>query len=225
VARATDAATDRTDAAADRTDAATDRAAAAADRATDRVDRATDRVDRATDRAAAATDREIAADDQASASLDELTGAHRRGAGLAELEREIARSRRTGEPLVVAYVDVDGLKTVNDTRGHAAGDRVLCELVRALRGQLRQHDLIVRVGGDEFVCVLPGGTIPMVSERFAAVSAELMTLPERLSISVGLAQPEGNETAADLVLRADAALLHERAQREESRHHPGSGHP
>jgi GGDEF domain-containing protein len=74
--------------------------------------------------------------------------------------------------------------------------------------------MIVRVGGDEFVCVFPGGTVPMVSERFAAISAELMALPKRVSISVGLAQPEGNETAADLVVRADAALLHGRAQRQ-----------
>ncbi|MFA5787103.1 MAG: GGDEF domain-containing protein, partial [Actinomycetota bacterium] len=167
----------------------------------------------ATDRADAATDRADAATDLASASLDELTGAHRRGAGLVELEREIARSRRSGEPLVVAYVDVDGLKTVNDTDGHATGDRLLCELVRVLRDQLRQYDLIVRVGGDEFLCALPGHTVPVVSERFAAISAELMTLPERMSISVGLAQLEGNETMEDLVARADAALLHERAQR------------
>jgi diguanylate cyclase (GGDEF)-like protein len=185
---------------------------------------AADRADAAIDRVAAAGNREDAAADRATASLDELTGAHRRGAGLMELEREISRSGRTGESLVVAYVDVDHLKTVNDTKGHEAGDRLLCELVRVLRHQFREYDLIVRLGGDEFLCAFPGQTMPVVSERFSAIGAELAALPDHMSISVGLAQIEVDETLEDLIARADAALYRERALRRSPVTHPRSGH-
>jgi diguanylate cyclase (GGDEF)-like protein len=185
---------------------------------------AADREDAAVDRVAAAANREGAAADRETASIDELTGAHRRGAGLVELEREISRSRRTGEPLVVAYVDVDHLKTVNDTDGHEAGDRLLCELVRVLRLHFREYDLIVRLGGDEFLCAFPGQSIHAVSERFSAIRAELLALPDHVSISVGLAEVGVDETLEDLIARADAALYRERAQRRSPVTHPRSGH-
>ncbi len=84
------------------------------------------------------------------ASTDDLTGLLRRGAGLALLEREIDRSRRTETRLVVAFVDVDGLKRVNDELGHAAGDRLLSDVAAVLRSRLRSYDLVMRWGGDEF---------------------------------------------------------------------------
>ena len=109
----------------------------------------------------AARDRESAARDRAEAALerrtnatDSLTGAWLRGPGLSELEREISRARRGNGRLVVAYVDVNGLKAVNDTRGHAAGDALLARVVAALRSNLRPYELVVRVGGDEFICAL-----------------------------------------------------------------------
>ncbi|MBA2695858.1 MAG: GGDEF domain-containing protein, partial [Actinobacteria bacterium] len=72
------------------------------------------------------------------------------------LEREMARSSRAREALSVAFIDVDHLKQVNDTRGHAAGDRLLQHVADALRSRLRSYDLVVRYGGDEFICVMPG---------------------------------------------------------------------
>ena len=71
---------------------------------------------------------------------------------------EIARANRSAEPLTLAFVDVDGLKTVNDTQGHAVGDTLLRNVVTARRSGLRETDLIVRYGGDECLCVLPGAT-------------------------------------------------------------------
>ena len=108
------AARDRERAAADRAGAATQRAAAARDREF-----------AARDRELAAADRAHAAAEIAAAGVDEMTGALRRGVGLASLRREVARAHRNGEPLVLAFVDVDGLKAVNDTRGHHAGDLLL----------------------------------------------------------------------------------------------------
>jgi diguanylate cyclase (GGDEF)-like protein len=73
---------------------------------------------------------------------------------MAELEREIARATRTRQPLVLAFVDVDHLKEINDVHGHAAGDQVLQAVAETLRTTLRGYDLIFRYGGDEFVCAL-----------------------------------------------------------------------
>src|SRR5215213_6767825 len=131
---------DRERAAADRAGAAEQRAAAARDR-----------EQAAIDRQLAAADREQAAAELAAAGVDDLTGALRRGVGLTAVQREVARAHRTGEPLVVAFIDVDGLKQVNDTRGHLAGDRLLQRVVELIQTHLRPYDVIVRVGGDEFV--------------------------------------------------------------------------
>ena len=89
------------------------------------------------------------------AAFDDLTGALRRGAGIAAVDREVARARRHKSPLALAFVDIDGLKAANDRRGHAAGDKLIKGLAAALREGLRDQDLLVRYGGDEFVCVLP----------------------------------------------------------------------
>ena len=78
-----------------------------------------------TDRTAGLVDREASAADRTAADLDELTGAYRRGPGLRELKRDVAKALRTGTSLTVAFVDVDHLKRVNDSLGHAAGDRLL----------------------------------------------------------------------------------------------------
>ncbi len=108
-------------------------------------------------------------------SIDELTGAYRRDAGIVELVRETARAKRTQEPLVLAFVDVDGLKATNDTQGHAAGDRILCTVVDVIRAHLRSYDLVVRYGGDEFVCAFADMTIEEAGERFLLINGDLAT--------------------------------------------------
>ncbi|MDQ3867325.1 MAG: GGDEF domain-containing protein, partial [Actinomycetota bacterium] len=135
-----------------------------------------------------------------------LTGALRRDRGLIDLRREIERARRTDGRLVVAFVDVDGLKTINDTRGHAAGDQLLRDLVSALRAGLRSYDLIVRYGGDEFVCALPGADLRSAQRRFQFAARELSERDASASVTVGLAEFERGDTVEALVGRADAAL-------------------
>src|SRR5437879_3714074 len=76
--------------------------------------------------------------------IDEVTGTLRRGPGLRELQHEIDRTRRQGGPMVVAFIDVDGLKAVNDKRGHAAGDQLLRDVAEALKQGLRSYDLVLR---------------------------------------------------------------------------------
>jgi diguanylate cyclase (GGDEF)-like protein len=161
----------------------------------------------ARDRELAARDREQAKHDRELAGTDELTGARRRGVGLEELEREIARARRTGQTLVVAYVDVDGLKQVNDKHGHAAGDELLREVAEGLRDHMRSYDLLVRLGGDEFLCVLPGVTVDEVRRRLDELGSEMPAGPTVGSVSIGLSELHDDEGTQELIDRADRNLL------------------
>lgn len=179
----------------------------------DRRGAAGDRRHAADDREAAFTDRVLSARERAAASIDELTGAYRRDAGMVELARETARAKRTEQPMVLAFIDVDGLKETNDTRGHAAGDQVLCTVVDAVKSHLRGYDLVVRFGGDEFVCAFANMAIEEVAERFLLINGRLAATPGA-SISVGLAELVSPDSLEDLIARADAAL------RDHRRGHP-----
>ncbi|HZX80139.1 MAG TPA: diguanylate cyclase, partial [Lysobacter sp.] len=100
-----------------------------------------------------------------SALSDALTGLPNRRSLLLELGRMLARVQRDDRALVVAFVDLDAFKSINDSRGHEAGDRLLVAIARALEGALRGGDLVARIGGDEFVVA---GTVPRESADAAA---------------------------------------------------------
>lgn len=184
------------------------RAQAAVDReqaAADRRQAAADREHAARDRLAAETDREELLQRLLNAETDELTGARTRSAGLADLEHEIARARRGAAPLATAYVDIVGLKSVNDKQGHTAGDALLRHAVHAIREHMRSYDLIVRMGGDEFLCVLSDATVEIARTRFDSVQAALAAdKRERCEIRFGVAELTPEDSALDLVKRADA---------------------
>ncbi len=122
----------------------------------------------------------------------------------------MTKASRTKEPLVLAYVDVDGLKSVNDSQGHAAGDRVLLDVANVLRASLRSHDVIIRYGGDEFVCVILGLTIAQAERRLAQVNEELAHSPEHSSVTIGLTRVTPDDSLENIVARADAALYRKR---------------
>lgn len=86
---------------------------------------------------------------------DYMTGAVNRRFFFDLLEMEMVRSHRYKHPFVVAYVDLDSLKAVNDELGHSVGDQVLCAVVKSVRAQLRKTDTVARLGGDEFAILLP----------------------------------------------------------------------
>jgi diguanylate cyclase (GGDEF)-like protein len=197
-------------AAQDRKRASDDRTRAAADRSR----AAKERAQSAHDRTLAARDRAQAVLDRQASETDELTRVRRRGPGMAQLRREIDRARRAHEALVVTFVDVDGLKRVNDNEGHLAGDSLLLAVADSLRKCLRLYDLIMRFGGDEFVCVLSNADVKGVRQRFDEVSRALAATVARASITVGFAELHDNDVAEDLIYRADADLLARRGGRD-----------
>ena len=194
------------EAARDRKRAADDRARAAAQRA----QAARDRELAARDREQAASDREHAARERLAAAVDFLTGAWQRGPGVMMLERDIDRVRRGTGTLTVAYVDVDGLKATNDSQGHPAGDALLTHVVAVMRRHLRSYETIVRMGGDEFLCVMSETSVARVRNRFTEISRDLAQGPDPAAITVGFAELTDLDSASELVARADADLLNTR---------------
>jgi diguanylate cyclase (GGDEF)-like protein len=180
-------------------------------RAFDRDQASLDRQQASLDRAQAALDREGGI--RKDYLIDELTGILRRGPGMRELQHEMDRARRQGHPLVVAFIDVDGLKAVNDRQGHAAGDQVLRVVTEGLRQGLRSYDLLFRYGGDEFICALSDADMNHADERLHGVANALGAGSTQAAIAWGLAELEENDDIDDLVGRADSALYEGRTGR------------
>ena len=169
-----------------------------------------DRELAAEDRAQAAQDRMVAADELAAEGIDDLTGAMLRRVGLGAIQREMDRTQRSGEMLVVAYVDVDGLKAVNDNAGHMAGDALLSSVADSIGYDLRSYDVICRFGGDEFLCSLAGLDANGARERFAQIGERLSNATGGATITVGFAERAANDTVQELIGRADASLIETR---------------
>jgi diguanylate cyclase (GGDEF)-like protein len=210
------AASDRNQARDDRHTGASARLKADLDRGLASADRAAGEVERSLaehDRVRSHTDRCESAQERESAALDDLTGAYRRTAGIAQLQREIARAKRSKHPLALAFADVDNLKATNDVLGHAAGDQMLREIVNTIRTRLRPYDLIIRYGGDEFVCVISEIDLTEAAARFSLVNADLALHQDHGSVTVGLAELSPDDLPADLIARADADLYRVRDQK------------
>lgn len=136
---------------------------------------------------------------------DPLTTCHRRWYGMQRLEEQVEQ----GLVLGVAMVDIDHFKGVNDELGHAAGDEVLKAVGRSLVRHVRQGDLVSRWGGEEFLVSLPNtsatGAI-QVAERLRQRISALSDLPASVTVSIGIAACRMDETAGELITRADEAL-------------------
>lgn len=166
-----------------------------------------DRRDAADDRRQAAHDRELASRELASEGIDSLTGVMRRRVGLAAIRREMDRAERTGETFVLAFVDTIGLKAINDTEGHAVGDRVLRDVASCISETLRRYDLVTRVGGDEFVFTLAETSIPQAEDRYHQIVKALARRSSGTGMTVGLATLVKGDSVAQLVDRADQAMI------------------
>lgn len=178
---------------------------------------ARDRALAARDRAAAAFDRVLAARDRRAAAArlqnayrDDVTGVLSRVAGRDQLSQAVDRAHRVAEPLVIAFLDVDHLKRINDERGHAYGDRLLREVGLALRQGLRSYDVLARYGGDEFVCALVDAHLALAERRFRDIEANLSKAVAGGSVSVGFAELQSGDTLEDVIHRADRDMYERR---------------
>jgi diguanylate cyclase (GGDEF)-like protein len=147
------------------------------------------------------------------ALADELTGLPNRRSVLAFLRAALADAVRARRPLAVVGFDVDRFKSINDSLGHDGGDRVLRAVARLAAAALRHGDRVGRVGGEEFLLVLPGADADAAAEvaerlRSAIAGAPLPDLDPalRVSCSFGVAAAGDGEAVDDLLRRADAAL-------------------
>jgi diguanylate cyclase (GGDEF)-like protein len=155
------------------------------------------------------------------ATRDGLTGLWNRTAIFDILQNELARSRRSGEPLIVLMADLDGFKPVNDRFGHQAGDAVLRQVATRMRAAVRRYDSVGRYGGEEFLIVLPScelvGGLALAERIRRAIGAECFRAGDveiRLTCSLGAAcaSPPAIPPADDLVREADAALYRAKHQ-------------
>lgn len=144
---------------------------------------------------------------------DTLTGAQNRRGMDTALTREIARAKRNKTSLSVAMLDIDHFKRINDTHGHDAGDAMLVHLTTVIKSVMREVDVLVRYGGEEFLLVLPDSDIRganYVIDRLKLVIQKSPLMYEgkkvETTFSSGLAQLKSDENGHSLVIRADKAL-------------------
>lgn len=143
------------------------------------------------------------------ATRDPLTGLSNRRLGHERLEAEVARSQRYGHPLSVLMLDLNSFKAINDKYGHAAGDNVLRAFSDRLNKLIRASDLAVRMGGDEFLVILPECELQSVSNlvrRLGTLKIDLRGSEIEVASAAGWAAYEKGETAQRLMERADKAL-------------------
>jgi diguanylate cyclase (GGDEF)-like protein len=147
------------------------------------------------------------------AGADGVTGLPQRAHFMGLLRHELRQRRRRG--LVVAYIDLDGFKRVNDEHGHASGDEVLRTIARIGRIVLRHGDVLARIGGDEFALLLvdvseaeAGAIVARFRERFEEAVA-----PLAVSFSAGLSPSHEGDTAEEVLGRADAAMYGDKRAR------------
>jgi diguanylate cyclase (GGDEF)-like protein len=154
----------------------------------------------------------LAAAAQKAANTDALTGLANRRAALDWLERLVRASAEAEEPLSVIMFDIDHFKQINDCFGHPIGDAVLRRVAQAARRAMRSEDLVGRIGGEEFLCILPGVDDklgPVLAERLRHAIAENRRDSDGLpnaTVSLGLAIHRAGDTGETLLARADAAL-------------------
>ncbi len=146
-------------------------------------------------------------------AMDTLTPLFNRRYLMQELDRWCWRAHRYGGTFGLLYLDVDRLKLVNDTHGHAAGDTVLCGIAEALGSATRKSDVIARIGGDEFAILLDSITAEKLRDKAVSIRQMLTALPVKTSgpilkidVSVGHCLIETGSRASDALIEADRAM-------------------
>jgi len=147
------------------------------------------------------------------AHTDELTGVTNRRFAMARVEDMLRQRDRDGVSGCLAVLDIDNFKNINDRYGHHTGDLILCDFARRIHSLVRRTDCFGRIGGEEFVLVLPGTSIEeaaLIIERMLVLIRKSKPIAERAdfhySFSAGIAAARPGDQAVDLYERADKAL-------------------
>lgn len=159
---------------------------------------------------------------QEQALRDDLTGLHNRRGLLHVMDTLIKLGARAERAMSLVYIDLDHMKRINDSFGHAEGDRALVATARILEANLRESDFIARIGGDEFCVVLSGGSEVQDATAIARIEAAVREHNERagqpyeISFSLGVARfdPANPATVEELLRAADAAMYRDKAAKQ-----------
>lgn len=152
---------------------------------------------------------DLAAEVYKLAAIDQLTGLYNRRSGEQRLQQEIGRAQRYSRPLTVLLLDLDGLKQVNDKHGHAAGDLMIKGFAERLQRAIRGSDVAIRLGGDEFMAVLPecrAEEVHHVLGRIQGLVIEINNETIPCHFSQGWTDYKAGETLIELLKRADDLL-------------------
>ncbi len=156
------------------------------------------------------------------ADTDTLVPIPNRRAFLRDVERILQQAGRHATSAALLFVDLDGLKRINDVYGHHAGDALLIHVANLLKASLRGTDQVARIGGDEFGVLLDHLDLASAQAKADALFSEISNsmlefggVSLRVTASIGLAMVEPDDSVASLLSRADAAMYAARAQRSE----------
>ena len=152
------------------------------------------------------------------ARIDSLTGCYNRGYGLELLDRQIKLSHRSKSPLLLAFLDIDGFKAINDNFGHDEGDKVLKEVAELFKSTLREVDIICRTGGDEFLLIFPDNSLKDASLIRERLNKNLIKLNQtlkksyKIELSIGLSEynPDNPLTMDELIRIADKKMYEDK---------------
>jgi diguanylate cyclase (GGDEF)-like protein/PAS domain S-box-containing protein len=164
------------------------------------------------------------------ALIDDLTGLHNRRGFLALAEHHMKLAHRMGKPFLLAFVDLDGMKQINDTFGHQEGNRALVDAAHVLKDSFRQSDILARLGGDEFAILVAdasGNSIGAVLHRTQRKLSSFNVAPGRryeLSFSIGVIAPDITQLAdlEQLLSQADAVMYEQKQNKGIPRELPKS---
>jgi len=145
------------------------------------------------------------------ATMDDMTNTYNRRMGLKILRNHFSLSKRHRNSLAVCFVDIDGLKPINDSFGHAKGDKLIRDISEMLRSSIRESDIVSRMGGDEFLIILPECGVESAKKVIRRLTEKIRTYNEvsqksyRASVSFGISEFSGcdDRTVEDLLAEAD----------------------
>ena len=159
------------------------------------------------------------------ARIDSLTGCNNRGYGLELFDRQIKLSHRSKSPLLLAFLDIDRFKSINDNFGHDEGDKVLKEVAELFKSTLREVDIICRMGGDEFLLIFPDNSLkeaPLIKERLNKDLTKLnqtLKKPYKIELSVGLScyDPANPQPMDELIRIADEKMYEDKKDKKHNK--------